>query len=374
MNVHIRTGGLLALLACLAASLIGCSAQAQPVAHTSPRPPVQGETAAPASPPRAVGWLTVTTSQEAAPLTVFYPSADPERPVQRGPFNFQLAPDGAATPGNGRLVVISHGSGGGPWVHMDLARRLVQAGFVVAIPLHKGDNHQDDGTPGPQSWERRPAEVSAAIDAVAAQPRLADTLQLDRVGVYGQSAGGHTALSLAGGAWSPGNFRRHCDEHIAQDFNACVGLATQLRGDWLDSVKLRVARQVLNWHFDDDRPRTHHDPRIAAAVSAVPAAADFDMRSLERPRVPLGLVLSGQDRWLTPRWHGERVLAACQTCELLARLPQGGHSIGLSPLPPGLQGLEARLLNDPPGFDRATELPKVDARIVDFFSRHLGLR
>ncbi len=191
--------------------------------------------------------------------------------------------------------MISHGSGGGPWVHMDLARRLVQAGFVVAIPLHKGDNHQDDGTTGPQSWERRPAEVSAAIDAVAAQPRL-------------------------------------------------------------------------------DRPRTHYDPRIAAAVSAVPAAADFDMRSLERPRVPLGLVLSGQDRWLTPRWHGERVSAACQTCELLARLPQGGHSIGLSPLPPGLQGLEARLLNDPPGFDRATELPKVDARIVDFFSRHLGLR
>ena len=63
MNVHIRTGGLLALLACLTASLIGCSAQAQPVAHTPPRPPAQEEVAAPASPPRAVGWLTVTTSQ-----------------------------------------------------------------------------------------------------------------------------------------------------------------------------------------------------------------------------------------------------------------------------------------------------------------------
>jgi predicted dienelactone hydrolase len=216
--------------------------------------------------------------------------------------------------------------------------------------------------------------VSAAIDAVARQPQLAAVLQLDKVGVWGQSAGGHTTLSLAGGAWSPGNFRRHCNAHIAQDFNACVGLAAQLSGDWLDSTKLRVARLVLNWYFDDDRPRIHHDPRIAAAVAAVPAAADFDLQSLERPRVPLGLVLSGQDRWLTPRWHGERVLAACKTCELLARLPQGGHSIGLSPMPPGLQGLEARLLNDPPGFDRATELPQVDARVVDFFSRHLGPR
>jgi hypothetical protein len=58
----------------------------------------------------------------------------------------------------------------GEAVDRDLARRLVQAGFVVAIPLHKGDNHRDNGAPGPQSWERRPAEVSAAIDAVAAQP------------------------------------------------------------------------------------------------------------------------------------------------------------------------------------------------------------
>ena len=48
----------------------------------------------------------------------------------------------------------------------------------------------------------------------------------------------------------------------------------------------------------------------------------------------------------------------------------GGHGALLSPLPPGLTGLAAALLNDPPGFDRS-QLPALDRRIAGFFSRHL---
>jgi len=52
--------------------------------------------------------------------------------------------------------------------------------------------------------------------------------------MYGMSAGGHTALTLAGGRWSPARFTKHCEAHIAEDFAACVGLATQLRGNFLE--------------------------------------------------------------------------------------------------------------------------------------------
>ena len=45
--------------------------------------------------------------------------------MQRGPFVLQLAWQGTPVPGNGRLVVVSHGSGGNPWVHTDLARELL---------------------------------------------------------------------------------------------------------------------------------------------------------------------------------------------------------------------------------------------------------
>lgn len=137
------------------------------------------------------------------PITVFYPSSSADEPVQRGPFQLPLAWQGSPVRGNGRLIVITHGSGGNPWVHTDLARAMVAAGFVVALPEHAGDNSKDPSTPGPESWKRRPAEVSRAIDAVAQDNRLAPLLTLDKVGVFGGSAGGHTALTLAGGAWSP---------------------------------------------------------------------------------------------------------------------------------------------------------------------------
>ena len=318
----------------------------------------------------AVGLGEIGASGERGPVTLYYPSSDPAQPVRRGPFTLQLAPQGAALAGNGRLVVISHGSGGGPWVHADLANRLVQAGFVVALPEHHADNSRDASRPGPDSWTLRPAEVSAAINAVAADPRFAPLLRLDRVGVYGMSAGGHTALSLAGGRWSPGNFKRHCEAHLAADFQTCVGLITRLTGGPLDGIKQWAALQVIDFRFNDDRLRSHVDPRVAAVVAAVPAAADFDMASLVAPRVPLALITAGADRWLVPAFHSDRVLAACKTCEHLAELPNAGHGALLSPLPPGLTGLVGELLNDPPGFDRSL-LPAVDSRIAGFFSRQL---
>ena len=255
------------------------------------------------------------------PVTVYYPTAGAGQRVQRGPFAVQLDPQGTPLRGNGRLVVISHGSGGSPWTYTDLARTLVDDGFVVALPRHRGDNHADPSSPGPDSWRQRPAEVSRAIDAVARDPRFAPLLTLDKVGMYGMSAGGHTALTLAGGRWSPAQLARHCEAHIAEDFHTCVGLSTRLTGGMLDGVKKTVALAVIRQKFSDSIWQVHTDPRIRAVVAGVPLAADFDMDSLTTPAVPLGLVTAQQDKWLVPRFHGGRVLQACNNCELIADLP-----------------------------------------------------
>lgn len=318
------------------------------------------------------GLTTVEPIGQDHPVTVFYPTATADQMLSVGPFTLPLARDATPARGNGRLIVISHGSGGGPWVHANLARTLVDAGFVVAVPQHRGDSYGDDGSPGPDSWKLRPTEVSHAIDAVGRDARFAPLVSLDRVGIYGMSAGGHTALSMAGGAWSPGNFLRHCEAHIAEDFNACVGLATRQSGGVLDGMKRQIALGVLRMKFDDDSLQVHNDARVAAVVASVPAAADFDMASLAAPRVPLGLVTAGRDAWLTPRFHSDRVLAACKPCEHIADLPTAGHGALLSPLPPGLTGLVGDLLNDPPGFDRSV-LPEVDRRITAFFVKHVGV-
>ena len=326
--------------------------------------------AAPAAALAAVGVSEIAGRDGSGPVTVFYPSSGEEQALKRGPFTLDFAWQGAPVRGNGRLVVVSHGSGGSPWVHSDLARTLVESGFVVASPEHRGDNYKDLTSAGPDSWKRRPLEVSRAIDAVGQDPRFAPLLALDKVGVYGMSAGGHTALSLAGGRWSPARFKDHCEAHIAEDFYSCVGLATRLNGDFLDGFKKTIALTVIRWRFEDTTLYTHAEPRIAAIVAAVPYAADFDMGSLAAPRVPLALATARQDKWLLPRFHSDRVLLACAACVRLLDFPNGGHGALLSPFPPGLSGTLAELLDDPPGFDRSA-LPGMNRRIAAFFSKHL---
>jgi len=303
------------------------------------------------------------------PVTVFYPSSTEDQTVTRGPFTFQFAVQGVPARGNGRLVVLSPGSGGSAWTYADLARALANAGFVVAVPEHKGDNYKDMSLVGPQSWKRRPEEVSRAIDSVAAEPNFAPMLTLDKVGMYGMSAGGHTALSLAGGRWSPAHLKEHCEAHLAEDYQGCVGLASSLTGGPFDGAKKMIALWIIRMKLADTAWYTHADKRIAAVVSGVPFASDFDLASLAKPRVPLGLVTARQDKWLLPRFHSDPVLQACTACERIADFAKGGHGALLSP-PPKVAGLLGDLINDPPGFDRA-EAPIVDQKIVAFFTKHL---
>ena len=307
-------------------------------------------------------------------VTVFYPSSDPEASSVQGPFRLSWAANGHVTKGNGRLIVISHGSGGSPWVHADLARVLVQRGYTVALPQHAGDNYLDPSEPGPASWIKRPTEVSRSIDVVAGNPPLAATLRFDAVGLFGGSAGGHAALSMAGGRWSKSRFRSHCEEHIREDFSSCVGFFTLLGGDWLDAPKIGLAKAVIAARFSDETVQGGFDPRIKSVVAMVPFAADFDPASLKQPATALGLVIADKDINQVPRFHAEAILAACRPhCEVVMRLPEGGHGAMLSPMPPLEAGSVARhLLSDPPGFDRSRDVPALESRIADFFVRTLA--
>lgn len=317
-----------------------------------------------------VGLVELPAGPDGMPITVFHPTAQPVQAVQRGPFRLQFATNAAPQRGNGRLVVISHGSGGSPWPQADLATQLVLAGFTVALPLHRGDNFRDQSDVGPATWKRRPHEVSQAIDTIAAHPRLAPLLSLDRVGVFGMSAGGHTVLTLAGGRWSPSAFLRHCEAHLDDDFPTCMGTMLRLKGDALDGPKKTLARWGLRWAMTDTSWYAHTDPRVAALVAEVPLAVTFDPASLARPGVPLGLVRAGRDAWLAPAYHVDAVLRACTTCTLVADLPTAGHGSLLSPPPPDLSPAAEALLRDPPGFDRAL-VPATHARIAAFFRQHL---
>lgn len=322
--------------------------------------------------PINLGYVSVLHPDKSS-TSFFYPTLAAEAPQRRGPFSLSWAADAPFAPGNGRLIVISHGSGGSPWVHTDLARELVLRGFVVVVPTHAGDNATDSHAPGPESWKKRPAEVSRAIDVVLAMPKFLDKLDPNKVGVFGGSAGGHTALSMAGGVWSPARFRDHCLANIEADFASCVGFTTRLTGGILDSAKLWLARRTINSRFGDDTPQSHNDPRVKAVVAMVPFAADFDPASLATPRVPLGLITAEKDVNQVPQFHVDAIKAACLPhCTDLMTLPDAGHGAMLSPMPPLEPGsIAEQLLADPPGFDRAATEPMIHKKIAEFFEKNL---
>jgi predicted dienelactone hydrolase len=314
----------------------------------------------------AVGLSVLPGTDWRGPVTVFYPSSSPAVATSRGPFTLNVAVDGSPSLGNRRLVVFSHGSGGSPWPLADFAASLVDAGFIVAVPEHDGDNYKDQSKVGPETWKLRPREVSQAIDSVQADARFTALADFTKVGVYGTSAGGLTALTLAGARWSPANFQRHCLEHMAQDFNACVGLATELRGNFLDLVKLSLARLVHRMRFGDATWQSHTDPRIQAVVATVPMAAPLDMASLAQPRVPVAVVQARLDPWLAPRFHSQVVLSVCPSCIEIPNLPHASHGTLFSPWPQELAQSFTSMLVDPPGFDR-TALPQMYRTMGAFF-------
>lgn len=323
----------------------------------------------------SVGLDVLPGNGEDGPITVFYPAQTPSSPLRRGSFTLDVAWQASPVAGNHRLVVLSHGSGGSPWPQADLAAALVNAGYLVALPEHRGDNWRDHRRVGPPSWKIRPLEVSEAIDRLSADDRFAPLFDAQRIGVYGMSAGGLTALTLAGARWSPARFAQHCEQHAEEDAVACTGGLVHRNG-W-DGLKITLARWYVNLRYGrDTETQWHTDARIRAVVAAVPVAAPIDPDSIRNPTLPhppaLGLIEARRDEWLVPRFHIEQVREACgPRCESVADLAEGGHGAVLSPWSNDRAAEVDRYLMDPPGFNRASEVPATFERIVDFFNRHL---
>lgn len=301
-------------------------------------------------------------------IAVFYAGIGPAQDIVRDGVRMQMGWDLPAveSPGKRPLVVLSHGSGGNPWQLSDLAKRLVQAGFVVAAPFHPGDNNRDHDHSTLTTWtnwQMRPTHLTAAIDAMARSGRW--QVRTDKVGVYGMSAGGHTALAMAGGKWSADNLRRHCNQHIRLDFKICTEGHGHLKGDWLDNVRIVRALARINYRMRDTTVYGHADPRVAAVVAEVPALAEFDMATLVSSNRAIGVVQALADQFIPPDLHSGALLRACRHCVELASVPGAGHLSLLSPpVPP-----EAS--TDAPGFDRRVVVD-VQLKVVAFFVRHLS--
>src|SRR5450755_306726 len=139
---------------------------------------------------------------------IWYPSGTPASPQPLGAYQQAVATGGEIAGRGLPLIVISHGSGGSFEGHYDTALALAEAGFVVAAVTHTGDNYRDQSAFG--RLESRPHHIKVLVDHMLTGWQHHDALDPARVGMFGFSAGGFTALVAIGGTPDLTKIGPHC--------------------------------------------------------------------------------------------------------------------------------------------------------------------
>src|SRR5262249_38828568 len=151
----------------------------------------------------SVGYQQITVPDpDGKPLQVgiWYPSAASASLQPLGLFQQTVAPKGALSGDRLPLVLISHGVGGSLASHYDTALALAQAGFVVAAVTHTGDNSQDQSYVGNRrDLIDRPRQIRRVLDFILGTWPEHSRLDPTRIGIFGFSLGGFTALVTIGG-------------------------------------------------------------------------------------------------------------------------------------------------------------------------------
>lgn len=188
------------------------------------------------------------------------------------------------------VVVISHGLNSDRQSYAYLAEHLASYGYGVIVPEHPGSNKKrlqslfegfGQDVSEPVEFLDRPLDIQFLLNAVQqlvnADPQLQDRLDLQNVGIIGQSYGGYTALAVAGASLNFGQMRQDCAQNLDTTLNMSLVLQCQA---------LRLP----------DAPYKLADPRIKAAIAINPFTSSiFGAKSLAQIQVPTLIVTGSAD-------------------------------------------------------------------------------
>lgn len=262
------------------------------------------------------------------------------------------------------LIIISHGAGGGFDDHEDTARALAAAGFVVAAPAHTGDNFKDhDYVRQGRHLLGRPRHIVRTIDYMLTTWRGHRQIDPRRIGLFGFSSGGFTALVVAGGQPDFSRIARHCQQQPSA---------------W-DCEYLRRNGATAQSVQSPPEPGWRGDTRVKAVVVAAPAVSySFEPAGLARVNIPVQLW--GAD-------HDEIIEQGAEIIRRLLPIPpeyhqvaNAGHFAFLAPCGWSKRGAIAvmqlfgveRICSDSQEFDRRAFHDLFNAEVVRFMSTQIG--
>lgn len=185
------------------------------------------------------------------------------------------------------LVVISHGVGSSRNTFDYLARHLASKGFAVAAVEHPDTSAMRfeaylEGfadPPSPELFYQRPADISALLDAIEAEPAFSRRVRTEQVGLVGQSLGGYTVLASAG---------------AQLDFDYAADTCETFEGELLPfNLSLLLQCSLLEIPADAS---PLNDDRIGAVLAINPVSSTvFGPRGMEQLELPLMMVAGNND-------------------------------------------------------------------------------
>ena len=309
-----------------------------------------------ASPPANVGFETVEVTSQGGPqfeAGIWYPTDAPASPQRLGGWTQTVAPGAPIAKGAHPLVVFSHGNGGWFAGHYDTALALAHAGFVVAALTHPGDNYEDKSRQ--VDMPDRPRDLHRLIDFMVADWPGHASVDANRIGAFGFSAGGFTVLAEAGGVPDYSTIRRHC----------------QALPDNFDCKLARAAGKL-----DGPPPPASawtHDGRVKAVVSAAPGLGfAFGGGGLKAVTVPVQLWRDEYDHVLPSPNYAEAVRDALPSPPEYHVVENADHYDFLAPCDADMARRIPEICTSRPGFDRVKFHQDFDAAVVAFFEKAIG--
>jgi predicted dienelactone hydrolase len=288
---------------------------------------------------------------------IWYPTTAAAESQPLGAYTQTVAPDGRVAGERLPLIVISHGTGSTYQNHYDTAIALANAGFVVAAVSHTGDTYDDQSRA--VFVMDRPQHIHRLLDYMLAEWPDHARIDASRVGMFGFSAGGFTALVVVGGVPDLGlteaHARAHPDYYDAQLLKRSASAET--------SAQLRSNLPASTWV---------HDARIKAAVVAAPALGyTFGREGLKDITVPIQLWRAADDHILPNPDYAEAVRIALPSPPEYHVVENADHFDFLAPCTDLLRQFAPAICVSRPGFDRTAFHQTFDDEVVRFFEQTL---
>ncbi|MEH2214315.1 alpha/beta hydrolase [Nostoc sp.] len=193
------------------------------------------------------------------------------------------------------IIVISHGLGLDSSNFQYLATHLASYGFAVVVPNHPGSdakqlrsllNGRAIEVAEPSEFQDRPLDVTYILNQLQkdnqSDSRFKGRLNLQQVGVFGQSLGGYTALALAGAKINFEQLKQDCQPAALQNtWN--MSLLLQCR-----ALELSISKSGKDYNLRDER--------VKAAIAVNPITSSiFGKAGLSQIKTPVMIVSSSDD-------------------------------------------------------------------------------